>query len=559
MNKVLSGREELLRVERRLYTDSMSSIIKTLSSLEHKYQDMFSRELISENRLHHYTFEILRIRCSVYHAMMQRNKAFETLNLLSEIASKTDHSVHHAHVLREQYRLRSDSEILPDDERLLRESFEIFKLNGELLHAFRCALTLAQHAQRTDKYDQCLNYILKAGEIQLELPGEPFLESHIQLAKGNFNIAVQDFEKAEFHLNESITQSRAEGNWKTELVALSNIASIALIRKNDKNPVLALEILNECIEIAKKKKAFHDLSRMYVSQGSALSRIGEHKKAIDSFHEAGKLYKKYPFPLHEATLHYKFARLHMEMKPSSAKNGKIEYHFQQAHEMCRNHEFLQLLVWVLRHWGLWLRGRKQWERAFTLLHESYQVQQAIIGKEAQKNIKDLEVQYVASLHQKENELLKKQNNELGKETNDLRNQLMDRTSSIMKELNRYSEVRTKVLEILENHGTKASVLKEINSLLKPLSGTDIERELFFSEFHETYPRFQSQLSQSIPEITMKELEICMLIRCGFSTYQIAKFMDISTRTVETHRFNIRKKASLQTQDTLDGFLNSIEP
>lgn len=559
MNKVLSGREEILRVERRLYTDSMSSVMKTLSSLEHKFQDMYSRELISENRLHHYTFEILRIRCSVHHAMMQRKKAFETLEQLSTIAANTDHSIQTAHLLREQYRLRSDSEILPDDERNLRESFEIFKLNGELQHAFRCALTLAQHAQRTDKYDQCLDYILKAEEIQFKLPGEPFLESHIHLAKGNFNIAVQDFEKAEFHLNRSISNSRAEGNWKTELVALSNIASIALMRKNDKNPQQALEILNDCIVIAKKKKAFHDLSRMYVSQGSALSKIGEHKQAINAFHEAEKLYKKYPFPLHEATLYYKFARLYMEMNPSSTKNRKIEFHFQQAHEMSRKHEFLQLLVWVLRHWGLWLRGRKQWERAFSLLHESYQVQQAIIGKEAQRNIKDLELQYVASLHQKENELLIKQNNELGKETNDLRNQLMDRTSSIMKELNRYSEVRTKVMEILENHGTKAKVLKEISSLLKPLSGTDIERELFFSEFHDTYPRFQKQLEKLIPEITLKELEICILIRCGFSTYQIARFMDISTRTVETHRLNIRKKASLQSHDTLDGFLTSIQP
>lgn len=558
MNRVLSGREEILRVERRLNTDSMSSVMKTLSSLEHKFKDMYSRELISENRLKHYTFDLLRIRCAVHHIMMQRDKAFEALEQMSEICANTDNSVHNAHLLREQYRLRSDIEILPDDERSLRESFEVFKLHGELLHAFKCALTLAQHAQRTDKYDQCLNFVLKAKEIQLELPGEPFLESHIHLATGNFNIAVQDFDKAEFHLNEAISISRAEGNWKTELVALSNISSIALMRKQQKNPKQAMEILDECIEIAKKKKAFHDLSRMYVLQGSALSKLGDHKQAIDSFQEAQKLYKKYPFPLHEATLHYKFARLHMDMQPSSSRNGKIEFHFQQAHEMTQKHEFLQLRVWVLRHWGLWLRGRKQWDRAFSLLHESYQVQHAIIGKEAQRNIKDLEVQYVASLHQKENELLKKQNNELGKETHDLRNQLMERTSSIMKELNRYAEVRTKVLEILESHGAKAKVLNEINSILKPLSGTDIERELFFTEFHETYPKFQSKLASLIPEITMKESEICMLIRCGFSTYQIAKFMDISTRTVETHRLNIRRKASLQAHDTIDGFLFSIE-
>ncbi|MFZ9977148.1 MAG: tetratricopeptide repeat protein [Candidatus Kapaibacteriota bacterium] len=556
MNRVLSGREEILRVERRLYTDSMSSVMKSLTALEHKFEDMHSRELISENRFSHYLFDLLRIRCSILHGMMHRDKAFELLDAMSGIAAKTDNSVQYALLAREQYRLRSDSEVLPEDERILRESFETFMMHGELLHAFKCAMTLAQHAQKTDKYDLCLNYLQKAKEIQLELPGEPFLISQIQLGMGNFNISIQDFDKADEYLQEAIQSSRREGNWRTELVALSNIASIALM-KTQKKPEQALDILNDCIAIAKKRKANHDLSRMYVMAGSALSRLGAHKQALESFHEAGKLYKKYPFPLHEATLHYKLARLFMEMK-SSSKNRKIEHHFQQAHSMTEQYEFLQLRVWVLRHWGLWLRERKQWQRAFTLLHESYKVQNAIIGKEAQRNIKDLEIQYVASLHQKENELLKKQNHELGKETKDLRNQLLVRTSSIMKELNRYGEVRSKVLEILEQHGTKTKVLKEISTLLLPLSGNDMERDLFFSEFHQTFPGFQTKLESLIPEITIKESEVCMLIKSGFSTYQIATFLDISTRTVETHRLNIRKKAGLHASETIDGFLSSIE-
>ena len=140
----------------------------------------------------------------------------------------------------------------------------------------------------------------------------------------------------------------------------------------------------------------------------------------------------------------------------------------------------------------------------------------------------------------------------------MRHQLLERTSSIMKELNRYGEVRSKVLEILEQNGAKTKVLKEISTLLMPLSGTDIERELFFSEFHQTYSEFQKKLELLIPEITMKESEVSMLIRCGFSTYQIATFLDISTRTVETHRLNIRRKAGLQSSVTIDGFLSSIE-
>lgn len=104
----------------------------------------------------------------------------------------------------------------------------------------------------------------------------------------------------------------------------------------------------------------------------------------------------------------------------------------------------------------------------------------IIGKDAQKNIKELEVHYVASLHQKENELLKQENHILGKETRDLRYQLLERTSSIMKELNRYGEVRSTIMEILEQHGTKAKVLKEVSALLMPLSVTQLDKDIFLA-------------------------------------------------------------------------------
>lgn len=557
MNRVLSGREEILRVERRFYTDSLTSVNKTLSALEQKFKDLHSRELIGESRMVHYRFEILRMRSMMYHTAMQREKAESVLAQLKELANESNEPLHYAHLSREEYRLRSDIELQSDDDRILQEALETFTVCREMLHAFRCALTLVQHAQRKDKYDQCLHYLQKAEEIRRILPGEPFLEAQFQLANGNYHIAIQDFNKAEECLQIAIELSVKEQNWRTELVALSNIASIHLMRV-DKKPEEAFDILLECMELAKKKKAFHDLSRILVMCGSALTNMGNHRQALGYFHQAEKLYKKHPFPLHEATLHYKLARLFMSMDASSSRNSKIEHHFRQAHLMTQEHEFLQLRIWVLRHWGLWLRSRKKWDRAFSLLQESYETQQVIIGKDAQKNIKELEVQYVASLHQKENELLKQENHVLGKETRDLRQQLLERTSSIMKEMNRYGEVRSTIMEILEQHGTKAKVLKEVSALLMPLSVTQVDKEIFFSEFNKTFPGFNGNIERLIPDITVKEKHICCLIRCGFSTYHIATFLDISTRTVETHRLHIRKKAGLSSSDTIDRLLSSIE-
>ncbi|MBM4151889.1 MAG: hypothetical protein FJ219_09630, partial [Ignavibacteria bacterium] len=126
MNRVLSGREEILRVEWRFYTDSFSSVSKTLSALEQKFNDMHARELIGESRMMHYRFELLRIRGMIYHAAMQRDKAVSIVGQLKDIANSTNEPLHHAHLLREEYRLRSDIELQSDDDRILREALETF-------------------------------------------------------------------------------------------------------------------------------------------------------------------------------------------------------------------------------------------------------------------------------------------------------------------------------------------------------------------------------------------------------------------------------------------------
>lgn len=53
-----------------------------------------------------------------------------------------------------------------------------------------------------------------------------------------------------------------------------------------------------------------------------------------------------------------------------------------------------------------------------------------------------------------------------------------------------------------------------------------------------------QAVHGVSSLTPKEVEICNLIRSGMSTKEIAAFLHVSLRTVETHRSNIRRKLGL---------------
>lgn len=60
-------------------------------------------------------------------------------------------------------------------------------------------------------------------------------------------------------------------------------------------------------------------------------------------------------------------------------------------------------------------------------------------------------------------------------------------------------------------------------------------------------------------LTMREMKIAEMVRAGESTKEIAEKMNISTRTVETYRDNIRKKLGISNKKiNLQTFLNSTQ-
>lgn len=67
-----------------------------------------------------------------------------------------------------------------------------------------------------------------------------------------------------------------------------------------------------------------------------------------------------------------------------------------------------------------------------------------------------------------------------------------------------------------------------------------------------------RLSSLEYNLTPKEIELCALIKGGFSIKEIAAMHNLSERTVETHRFNIRKKLGISsTPLNLSSYLASL--
>jgi tetratricopeptide (TPR) repeat protein len=102
------------------------------------------------------------------------------------------------------------------------------------------------------------------------------------------------------------------------------------------------------------------------------------------------------------------------------------------------------------------------------------------------------------------------------------------------------------------------VIKQVRAKLKELPCEMIDFGKFEAQFATVHPEFRARLEMKYPELTPQELKICMLMHVNLQTAAIARLTCLSERTVDNHRFNIRKKMSLKTEDNLKEHLRKLD-
>lgn len=83
-------------------------------------------------------------------------------------------------------------------------------------------------------------------------------------------------------------------------------------------------------------------------------------------------------------------------------------------------------------------------------------------------------------------------------------------------------------------------------------------ELLKSALAEISSSFGRKIAQAGYELTLREIEICSMIKSGISSKEIAQLLHISFNTVENHRTNIRRKLGIVNQRlNLAAFLTGL--
>lgn len=76
-------------------------------------------------------------------------------------------------------------------------------------------------------------------------------------------------------------------------------------------------------------------------------------------------------------------------------------------------------------------------------------------------------------------------------------------------------------------------------------------------FSRKHPDFIRLLLEKNPDLSPREILICMYLKLNFSNNDISKEMGISRPTVDTYRHRVRKKLNLKRSDSIVSILNRL--
>ena len=120
-----------------------------------------------------------------------------------------------------------------------------------------------------------------------------------------------------------------------------------------------------------------------------------------------------------------------------------------------------------------------------------------------------------------------------------------------------SEMIENIQNILDSESDFNKLKSEIKKAIKINSVNKHEWEVFETNLNQINNEFIIALSKKYPNLTSKDIKLCVYLKMNLSSKEIAPMMNISFRGVELHRYRLRKKLGLAQEEMLSNFLLSI--
>jgi len=178
-----------------------------------------------------------------------------------------------------------------------------------------------------------------------------------------------------------------------------------------------------------------------------------------------------------------------------------------------------------------------------------------------RTLKLQQIKAMRDKHRKELMLLEKnimtlKNENLEKELIHKSSDLANSTMAIIRKNEAFQKLKEEIL-ITDNSIRSAEVHRHVKRIIKLIDShinVDDDWQVFEIHFDRAHVDFFKRLKAEFSTLTPKDLRLCAYLKMNLSSKEIAPLLNISTRSVEVHRYRIRKKIGLNPDQSLAEFM-----
>ncbi|MFN8277032.1 MAG: LuxR C-terminal-related transcriptional regulator [Chitinophagales bacterium] len=344
-----------------------------------------------------------------------------------------------------------------------------------------------------------------------ELPASPLFLAHCHLMMSQlYAVGFADYNKCMEHTNLSLQISRAHSIHAEEafMLVAHGLNLTKLKRYKEALPVL---------ENKKALQAITDNPAEYIevlnAQAECLLHLGKLKEAWKKLKEVAQMPDQ-----------------------TDLLNNRIRYHENCAlyHQLNGN----------LAAMNASQEARNQAQEQLSRIEFSMQLEQVNAMMELDKKKYELEMQELKHSQMQQELRHAEQEKEMLKTAIEQRNTLI-------------AEFQTAIKKIEKSDMKRAEIFQALNHKIASVKNSNTELNAFDLRFNEKFRQHKMLLSKKYPQLSAGEMKIASMLASGLSNKEIATITLTTTRNVENHRLQLRKKMKLKPAEDLVKKLNTL--
>jgi len=352
----------------------------------------------------------------------------------------------------------------------------------------------------------------------------------------------QDYDKALATYQTILALQLDQGNNIDIARTYSNIGTIYF---QQKQPAKAIDYLHRSIEVDRQNDDQKSLATSYLNIALCYRDMGDMEQALKYSNEALGIYTALGIQRGMAGALINLAGIYLNLSPDS---DQAEKYLIDGLKICEEIDAKDYELEAYNGLVTLYEARSDTAQALTYHKKYAALEKELLLARKDKELLDLQIKYETMKTEMKNQ------------------QLTDELKIKKEQLNSFA------LKLAQQHALLANILAQLRELAqKPTTRAGVQQLIawlhrqikmthswddFEARFCEVHRDFITRLTREY-DLTPRHLQVCVLIRTGLHTKEIANLLYISERSVDTYRHHIRKKLGLSPDQNLTTFLLSL--